>query len=178
MAERAGAREQEKNFPKESACQRDFAAFLEPNGISGGNHNPWKPFPLGWPNSSVVLGGDQSVCSIPGRNGWYRFREAIPMSLPTGMETQSSSCNWKSSSLRAHSQLGSVTTPRVSVVTLPGDNPAGEPAMGRWCAGATRMGHGGRVCPQQAQFGQMTLVHEHRGSSGGSVGLVSSRHFD
>lgn len=100
------------------------------------------------------------------------------MSLPTGTETQSSSCSWKSSSLRACSQLGLVMTLRASIVTFPSDNPAGEPSMGCWCAGATRTGHGGRVCPQQPGLDQVMPVHEHRGSSGGLVGLVSSQPFD
>lgn len=41
------------------------------------------------------------------------------MSLPTGMETQSSSCSWKSSSLRTCSQLGMVMTPESKCRHLP-----------------------------------------------------------
>lgn len=97
------------------------------------------------------------------------------MSLPTRMETQSCRCSWKRCFLRACSQLGMVMTPRASVITLPGDSPAGEPAMRCWCARATSMV---AVCPQPLGLDQVMPVHEHRGCSSGSVGLVSSQPFD
>lgn len=97
------------------------------------------------------------------------------MSLPTRMETQSCHCSWKRCFLRACPQLGMVMTLRVSVITLPGDSPAGEPAMKCWCAGTTSMV---AVCPQQPGLDEVMPVHGCRGRSSDSVGLISSQPFD